>query len=511
MDGGEKEPPDPDGVMDSDFSPDLEFGSCPSSPRAAISSPAPIDIIPVGFGHIRRKRVATKIATTELATKKKVMVGKNFDQSLTSPLCQEDNITDLGASTQESSGKILSPPLRQAYYSTDLGPFIVHIARVTDNPATATIHPIRVGKMLFDLQIPCIKNGGVKKLGRNRISVEFESFQGANDFIMETKFEGYSKSIPSYHVTRMGIVRGIPIDYSNDDIVESVRVCNAGKVLKARRLNFKSKNKDGNSEWLPSETVVLTFDGQKTPDRVYCYHNSLPVEPYKFPVIQCFKCCRYGHIKTQCRSEARCFKCAQPHLGESCTVDQISCLFCSGLHSAIDKRCPEQNRQHSIKRLMSDEAISFQEASKRFPFSRKSFVEVASKPKPQPVSKLQAQSSQSPSLGKTSYVKTVYRTPKPRSAVIQTGYDARAHREILNDFTVPSPKDGCALQSHCRSRVSPPDSVENALNMLMSFLSASQPSASLPPHVAELFSQVAFVFSQKFSPVQYGSNTPVEY
>ncbi|GBP61812.1 hypothetical protein EVAR_88736_1 [Eumeta japonica] len=132
----------------------------------------------------------------------------------------------------------------------------------------------------------------------------------------------------------------------------------------------------GSTIWKPSQTVVLTFDGQMLPQRVFLCYNALSIEVYTYPTIQCYNWCRYGHTKAQCRSRPRCFKRTNAHISESCTVreDEVSCLHCLGRHTTTRKLCPELDRQKRIKISMAEESISYSETSKKHPAIGKSYV-----------------------------------------------------------------------------------------------------------------------------------------
>lgn len=309
----------------------------------------------------------------------------------------------------------------RSYESTDSGPYIVYVSKIESDPAAGTeIRPIKFGQFLHTHKIENICQDGVKRVGRNKISVTFKSALGANKFLDNPMLKSYNYEafIPTYNVTRMGLVRGVPVDWSMDEFVESLMVhgeCN--KILKARRMNRKNKV-DGNITWEPTQTVVLTFRGQQLPTRVFSYYSSLAVENYQYPTIQCLSCCRFGHIKAQCRSKPRCYRCAQPHTGDECNIQETSstCMYCSAHHFAISRDCPEQDRQKYIKVAMSREGISYQEASSQIPSVRKTFSEtLKSSPAPathlpQPITVIPRQSR----ADTQSYRKTVMQNPKPR-------------------------------------------------------------------------------------------------
>lgn len=331
---------------------------------------------------------------------------------------------------------------------------------------------------------------GVKRVGRNRISVEFKSFADANSFLEHPALSTgkYEAIIPSYSITRMGIVRQVPVDWTLEELAESIEVPSGyGSIVKARRLNRKTYNNDS-PVWVPTQTVVLTFTGQKLPKNVYCFYTSLPVETYVLPTIQCNKCCRFGHIQSQCRSQARCFICAQAHEGVTCSKDVPTCLFCSGLHKATDSSCPEQSRQKQIKLVMSQENVTYSEASARFAQVRRSFADAArtepvlsTPPSPQhPTQHL------SPTPQSTSYRKTVFSPRHQHLPAASHGYNSQAHRAIVETPQSQQP-NGCALPTDL------PIPNDNLLSLLLSItinLLGRFNDVELPNNVRDQVSQL---------------------
>lgn len=267
---------------------------------------------------------------------------------------------------------------RTLFESTDISPFIVHIQRQSSDNAT-TLHPVAFGHFLKKSSFKNIINGSLKRIGRNRLTLSFNNYLDANAFIKDpclTK-QNFKAFIPTFSITRMGLVRGVPTERSVEDIIENISVpIGCGKVIKARRLNYKVHGTT--PVWKPSQTVVLTFDGQVLPKRVFLCYNSLPVELYTFPTIQCFNCCRFGHTKTQCRSAPRCYKCGQSHSADTFHIeeDTASCFLCGGLHFATSKSCQEFERQKLIKAYMAQNCVSYIEALKLHPPPSKSYADV---------------------------------------------------------------------------------------------------------------------------------------
>ncbi|KAI5633210.1 hypothetical protein NE865_14089 [Phthorimaea operculella] len=272
--------------------------------------------------------------------------------------------------------------LSRNYSSDDKGPFIVHVAREDATNAGLSLRPIKVGLILVKNKVQNVVRDGVKSLGRNRVSIEFKSASDANKFLSSSFLTGHKlvATIPSYNVHRMGLVRGVPIDWSMEEFVDATdRKEGPGKILKARRLQRKVRNEDGSPSWVPTQSVVLTFEGQRLPEKIFAFYTSLTVQVYQLPTIQCHKCLRYGHVEHQCRSDARCYRCAKKHPGKDCKVAPqcATCLYCLGRHYAIDKCCPEYSRQKAIKLVMSEDSVSYNEAAARFPVSRRSYADTA--------------------------------------------------------------------------------------------------------------------------------------
>lgn len=370
---------------------------------------------------------------------------------------------------------------RSEYLSSDAAPYLIHVQRIENSPNDGTIlHPIAFGNFLRKNNFQNIISGSVKRIGRNRCAVAFSKFSDANDFLHSklldvNKFKAF---IPTFNVTRMGLVRGVPTDWDEEEIKENVSTpIGCGNIIKVRRLNYKV-NVDGTTKWKPSQSIVVTFDGQVLPKRIFMCYNALPVEVYVYPTIQCFRCCKYGHTKLQCRSKfPKCFKCGEDHLGDTCNreEDSASCVSCGGFHYATNKLCPEFLRQKEIKHTMAHSCISYIEASKLFPAVSKSYANILNSNPGQP-----NKSTQDNISNHSSYKKTVFL--KPRSPPkTQGGYDRAAHNAIVKELEFPAPKNGCALSTN------PTKSDDSDLNTILALINTLLQSNLLKPsHVAPI-------------------------
>ncbi|KAJ0172469.1 hypothetical protein K1T71_002741 [Dendrolimus kikuchii] len=367
------------------------------------------------------------------------------------------------------------------------------------------------GKLMVNAKIGKIAQQGIKNVGRNRVSVEFLTPHDANEFVSNPILADskYEAMIPTFNVTRMGIARDVPPDWSMEEFVNKIELPQGcGKILKARRFNRKVRHQDGSTEWCPSTTVVLTFSGQFLPNYIYCYFTSLKIEPYILPTIQCYSCCRFGHVGEKCRSKPRCYKCGQAHTGNACTihVENAYCCLCTGHHYAIDKNCAEHNRQKLIKKKMSEDNVSYSEAATLFPPVLRSYSDVARTmfASPQSPSKtptrpqvISTTSPQSPSG--QSHRRTIYASPKPRSP-LAPGYDRAAHQALITQRDPPSPHNGVAFSNHY-TNISEDDNLMDILLAALINIYSRFEDVPTPPNVAQKLSLLTSLINK------HGSNT----
>lgn len=382
-----------------------------------------------------------------------------------------------------------------AYTSLDKGPYVVHVSRSEPDLAAGTsIRPIKFGQFLSVHKFRNIVTEGVKRVGRNKISVEFFTAEDANKFIDSPILPmcKYVASVPTFNVTRMGLVRDVPTDLSMDEFAEAVIVPpSCGYILKARRLSRKSVE-EGKVTWVPTQTVVVTFQGQSLPSKVFLFYTSLRVELYQYPTIQCHTCCRYGHTKAQCRSKPRCFRCCKEHSGDECDVSEsnASCLHCSGKHFATSKCCPELERQKSIKSVMAQNNISYEEAACQFPKVSRSYSEVTKEMFSNPVPFQEPQNSYPPGSSQSqptrSYVKNVYASPRPK-APISKSYDKAVHREIIANPSYSMP-NGCSLGQSLETAPQNENMLETLLTLIINIILMNP--HPLPSNVASKLTQL---------------------
>nr|XP_055046932.1 uncharacterized protein LOC129432503 [Misgurnus anguillicaudatus] len=153
-----------------------------------------------------------------------------------------------------------------------------------------------------------------------------------------------------------GVIVGIPLDITMEEIKENVR---GGKVINARRL---FQNKEGQRQ--ESLSILLTFEG-KIPEKVQLGYLSYTVREFIPKPLRCFKCQRIGHVAAVCRGKVRCSRCGDEHEYDKCPENAvIKCCNCGGPHSAAYGGCKVQMEAREVQKYKVGNKVSYAEALK---------------------------------------------------------------------------------------------------------------------------------------------------
>lgn len=85
--------------------------------------------------------------------------------------------------------------------------------------------------------------------------------------------------------------------FNIQEIIKNIQVPEGCGSVIIRRMNCKVSS-SGVTEWKLPQTVVLAFDGQVVPKRVYSFYSAVPVEHYTYLTVECCYCC-FGHAHMQ--------------------------------------------------------------------------------------------------------------------------------------------------------------------------------------------------------------------
>lgn len=264
------------------------------------------------------------------------------------------------------------------YIDTDKGPYVVHMVekRKSDKEIVQEIHDVVIGLKLKQLKVKGIRE--VKKISRKELKVIFTSKDMANEFLESEISEkiGVEAYIPDYNVYKVGIIFDIPTlydeEYLRENLEAKVPIVGIQRCQKRKFVNGRKTN-----EWIPANTVKLTFRSQSVPDDVIFGYSGRKVKPDVPNVTQCYKCTRFGHIQRYCKQERHtCTRCGTQHdfsPDNPCT-NGVRCFHChSDQHGSTSKECPEFMRNKLIKESMFFKNITFTEANESFPKTQSQF------------------------------------------------------------------------------------------------------------------------------------------
>ncbi|GBN02574.1 hypothetical protein AVEN_89536-1 [Araneus ventricosus] len=119
-------------------------------------------------------------------------------------------------------------------------------------------------------------------------------------------------------------------------------------VITVKRITIKR-----NGQIFPTKHLILTFNNPTLPKSVKIAYINCPVKPYIPDPILCFKCQKFGHTITACRSnKENCARCSLPdHNSQTCKSTTPKCFNCSGEHPSFSRSCPRYKLEKEIQTI----------------------------------------------------------------------------------------------------------------------------------------------------------------
>ena len=153
-----------------------------------------------------------------------------------------------------------------------------------------------------------------------------------------------------------GILGPIELDVTEEEINEELE--GTPNFAYAKR---KTKYIDGQKS--PIKTMILYYE-ETLPAKCFLGAFAFRVTKVKETPNRCFKCHRYGHLATNCRSKVRCARCAGNHEYKDCQADIQVCKTCNKAHSLAYKGCEAYKTAQRVVEYKATNQLTYAQAAK---------------------------------------------------------------------------------------------------------------------------------------------------
>lgn len=241
------------------------------------------------------------------------------------------------------------------YHASDKGPFFVHIE-------SAAINPIGIGAKLkkagfFDFV-------DIKKINKRCVKVHTKSGNAANKIVTLFAIDEHECYIPAFYTCIEGIVKGVPTEYSDAEILDDITSEYANGQIFVQHVERLQRWDAETQTKIPTTIVKIAFRSQRLPEKLKLFGVKTNVTLYEKKPMQCRTCMKYGHSYKRCSSEKICNRCLGTDHDKSACKNDMKCLYCKDEtdHTTLDRQCPERKRQQEITNLMATDRITYREA-----------------------------------------------------------------------------------------------------------------------------------------------------
>ena len=201
---------------------------------------------------------------------------------------------------------------------------------------------------------------GIEKLRSNDIRIHCNTEHEAEQLRRvkwDEAYSGLTVHQPKYGITMTGISKTQinPDELRNSEIIRQLEDQNKENKIKIVGMKtLRRKHKD-NAQYY---SIVIFLSTSEAADRCikhgfYINYQRLYPERYnpQYQLIQCYKCQKFGHHATACKSlHETCAKCSEHHSTAHCHSETHKCTNCKGEHPAWKNECP--HKMSAIQKLI---------------------------------------------------------------------------------------------------------------------------------------------------------------
>lgn len=296
----------------------------------------------------RKSETNTAISSSTI----NVTTGSNAGQSSTEEKLQSTQKSEAASGSSEETKKEDEMTL---YSKRDHGPYVVYFMYEDDQ-----WNDIKLGKLLQDNNR---RFESIYKINKKKARVTFLSATDANNVIKMAalRVNDIKAMIPRFFAEKIGVIYDVPLDMTNETI--SKAISSSVEIKAIERMKRFSGKINGKDTFMNTTSIKIRFLGDRLPESVRIHGACRRVKKMRESVLQCYRCYKFGHSKTNCGSQQQiCRSCAQELL-ENHNCEEKKCGNCGSSHDMTNRNCPEYKKQAVIKELVTEKRVSFWEAA----------------------------------------------------------------------------------------------------------------------------------------------------
>lgn len=170
-----------------------------------------------------------------------------------------------------------------------------------------------------------------------------DDYRAAIKVIDAHKAPRYTYTLPEEQTLKV-VFRGIPIEFTEEEILEDLRDIQGFDILSAKRMR-RNKN-------TPYSMMLIQAPKTDKSKELFQVRSiagmAVRAEPKRRQTgsSQCYRCQNYGHVQSNCTRPFNCVFCAKPHPSSQCDQEngpgkKAKCILCEGPHPAFASSCPK--------------------------------------------------------------------------------------------------------------------------------------------------------------------------
>ena len=272
-----------------------------------------------------------------------------------------DEYSTIIMASQKKAKRVLSDSDSESEYSipsTTFARFLVIESADSSKPVT------KLSPFIIEKSISAILGTpkSVKKLKNETLLVECFSQQQVKNLLGHKKLFNLDVNIFPHKTlnTSKGVIRCKELSFC-DSLEEIKSNLKSQAVSDVKRISVLR-----NGIRRDTHTYILTFSTPILPTSIKVGFQSVKVDVYVPNPLRCYRCQRYGHHESNCRSTPVCPKCAfegEDHDQKTCNNPPL-CVNCKSSHPTYSKECSVWKDEKEILSIKFKDNVTFLEARK---------------------------------------------------------------------------------------------------------------------------------------------------